>query len=69
MKTLDLKNSISITDTAKLLGISRQAAWKLWQHGKFTGKKWGREVILDRKSVEEFVRAYKRVHSRSEKSN
>ena len=61
MKTLDFKNAISLTDTASLLGISRQAAWQLWMHGKFIGRKWGREIILDRKSVDKFVKAYKLV--------
>lgn len=59
MKTADIKNVLSVADAAKLLGITCQGVYEMWKQGKFTGRKWGRVIMLDKKSVEQFVAAYK----------
>jgi excisionase family DNA binding protein len=48
---IDLKDKITIPDAVKILGVTRQRVYQMWQENKIRGIKIGRDMFLDKEDV------------------
>jgi excisionase family DNA binding protein len=48
---IDLKDKITIPDAVKILGVTRQRVYQMWQENKIRGIKIGRDIFLDKGDV------------------